>query len=97
MCAARKTGRADIDGQLEGILPRRFGTELHPREYSEQDLFVLEAYLSNSGNFIRHKTFSIGLDVNHLLTKIKGRLGISLRKPDLAGYPGNMVYKERWL
>lgn len=34
----RFPGRMDIDGELETLLLRRFGTEPHPHEYSEQDL-----------------------------------------------------------
>jgi len=34
----RFPGRMDIDGELETLLLRRFGTEPHPEEYSEQDL-----------------------------------------------------------
>jgi hypothetical protein len=34
----RVAGRMDIDCELEDLLLRRFGTEPHPHEYSEQDL-----------------------------------------------------------
>jgi len=34
----RFPGRMDIDKELETLLLRRFGTEPHPHEYSEQDL-----------------------------------------------------------
>jgi hypothetical protein len=34
----RFPGRMDIDGELETLLLRRFGTEPFPYEYSEQDL-----------------------------------------------------------
>ena len=34
----RFPGRMDIDSELEDQLLRRFGTEPHPEEYSEQDL-----------------------------------------------------------
>jgi len=34
----RFPGRMDIDKGLEESLLRRFGTEPHPHEYSEQDL-----------------------------------------------------------